>query len=745
MKSKWIYASLGLTSVITLVFHFKYPASQNLKHSPLTPRTHVLDSVQGQKHQTISVLSEQEKISVSKSITKNSFVFEEHQKNNSITQTAINPTYQMHLTFDQDGLCIKPNTEHNLTSKPWSFSLNHSLSGKAQAQNEGPAVSYQYTPSQKEWFINSEKGIEHGMTLTSAPSSLQQPLTFDFKVTSDLKGEAAGDNHLIFKNSEGTPTVRYEKLFAYDAKGRNIPTALTWNADASTISWRVDHQGFDYPITIDPIIATFAQTIPEPLNGVNFGRSIAIFGDFMVVGSPFNNRVYLYEKIAGSWQLFSRKNFILSPVSGDEDFGMQVSMPNLDTIMVSDSNVDVITATGSTNNDQGAIFVFGRNMGGDNNWGLVKQVTVTNPQLPDEALSDNLGIQMSCSNNIIAAVATRDNTPFGIGKKFVYIFEKDRGGLNNWGQVPDVRLEGSNLSVETSYGNSLELSQDLLVVGSSLENFQPSPEAPVENIEGAVYIYSRNQSGADKWGLVARRYAPDGFQGDRFGHSVSVSSETIAVSAIDRDLSTTRSNAGTVYILSKNEGGPNNWGVLPIRIIAADAAKDDNFGNFVRIRGEVLAVNASGDDVAGKANAGSIYLFERNLGGSNAWGAISGGKFSIDNITGIERLGSSFSLDTNYLVFPADLNLFIRPKVIVIKLTGTPTSSNSIGSVTFNSQGILTFTPNSTGTFQLRSGNNLTTWINEGAAVSGTANTPLIFNTGTPVAGQKKFFRIERN
>ncbi|WP_367874558.1 FG-GAP repeat protein [Luteolibacter sp. Populi] len=658
--------------------------------------------------------------------------------------TADNLSYQMQVECHPEGITITPSAE-NQAGPAWTFTLANQQARPTPPHADGDRATYHHGPFQQEWFINSEKGIEHGMTLTAPPSSREAPLIMDFAVSSGLRGEQAGDNQLIFKDGSGAPTLRYEKLFAYDARGRDIPTALAWNAASSTISWRVDHQGFEYPITIDPVIATFSQTIVTPAAAtVSFGDAIAISGNFMAVGAPSTNRIYLYEKSAGSWILFSRKNFIVSPAANGGTFGGQVLMPDLDTIITSDPSFDAPTSTGGTNANQGALFVFGRNVGGDNNWGLIRQFTATDFQLPNGELADRLGTFIACSNGTIAASAVGDTDTYDTTVKSIYLFEKDRGGADNWGQVPGVRIQGLNFASGFNYGSLFDLSGDLLVVGSPAENYQATPQSPTIQFQGAVYLYGRNQGGANQWGLLpnGRRYAADGLFGDFFGRWVSISGDLIAIGANSVDLSASQADAGAVYILSRNQGGANNWGFLPGRLTAADAAAGDAFGAFVDLAGDVLAVRASSDDVAGTNNAGSVYLYERSPGGPASFAAVPSGKFSIDNVSNIEKVNSPVVLTASHLAFSSDPVSAGNSAISLINLSGT-TGSAELGKIQYTPQGVVNFTPFAAGTYQLRTSINLSTWANQGSTQVGIANTPLTWNTGTPGSEPKRFYRIE--
>ncbi|TAG09651.1 MAG: hypothetical protein EAZ42_06205 [Verrucomicrobia bacterium] len=698
--------------------------------------------------ETPQLIMGQQKITAEQSgvADQNSFEFHHHRPATANSFTAENAPYGLEILFDHHGMTLRPNNPAIPEEDKWSFSMIQIAPPSVPSQTSPETISYESKPGHTEWFINSEKGIEHGMNLASPPSSMSEPLKFNFKVSSNLRCEGGSENNLVFKDEKGAPTLRYEKLIAYDAKGKIIPTALTWDDTTSTIAWQVDHQGFDYPIVIDPIIATFAQTLTPPSTIIgSFGEAIAIVGDFMAVGTPSSNRVYLYEKSGGTWTLFSRKNFLVSPATNGGAFGTQVLMPNLDTIIVSDTSFDAPTSTGGTNTNQGAIFAFGRNIGGDNNWGLIKQFTLTEPLLPSGKLADRLGTVMSLSGNFLAASAIPDSDSYDTAIKSVYLFEKDRGGLDNWGQVPGVRIHSSDFSSGFSYARSFSLFGDLLVVGSQAESFTQAPGSPTIQFQGAVYLYGKNQGGANQWGLLpnGRRYAPDGAFGDFFGRSVSGSGDFIAVGADGVDLSASQGGAGAVYLLSRNQGGSGAWGFLPGRLTAADAAASDAFGAFVQLAGNVLAVRASSDDVAGTNDAGSVYLFDRDQGGTNAFGAVANGKFSIDNVSSIIKVKSPLFLSENHLAFATSPSVG-NSSVSIINLSASTGTGEGLGQLTFARDGLATFVPRAAGTYQLRTSINLQTWADLGAPQTGAASANLIFNTGTPGSEPRRFYRIER-
>jgi len=71
-------------------------------------------------------------------------------------------------------------------------------------------------------------------------------------------------------------------------------------------------------------------------------------------------------------------------------------------------------------------------------------------------------------------------------------------------------------------------------------------------------------------------------------------------------------DAGAAYVFSL-EGDSFE---LIARLTASDTSAGDEFGQSIALAGDVIAVGAWKDDIEGKANQGSIYLFQRM---GNSW------------------------------------------------------------------------------------------------------------------------------
>ncbi len=70
---------------------------------------------------------------------------------------------------------------------------------------------------------------------------------------------------------------------------------------------------------------------------------------------------------------------------------------------------------------------------------------------------------------------------------------------------------------------------------------------------GSAYIFERNQGGANAWEQVAKITATDGAEGDEFGTSVAVSSNTVVVGAWGDTYNGDYSGSVYIYTLSHLE------------------------------------------------------------------------------------------------------------------------------------------------------------------------------------------------
>jgi uncharacterized protein (DUF2345 family) len=114
----------------------------------------------------------------------------------------------------------------------------------------------------------------------------------------------------------------------------------------------------------------------------------------------------------------------------------------------------------------------------------------------------------------------------------------------------------------------------------------------------------------DPWVQLAKLTASDGAANDYFGASVAISGDTVVVGAYGDD-----SYKGSAYVFVRPGGGWATTSTYTARLTASDGAAGDQFGASVAISGDTVVVGAYYDDIGGKDNQGSAYVFVRPGGG----------------------------------------------------------------------------------------------------------------------------------
>ncbi|MEP7272317.1 MAG: FG-GAP repeat protein, partial [Acidobacteriota bacterium] len=211
----------------------------------------------------------------------------------------------------------------------------------------------------------------------------------------------------------------------------------------------------------------------------------------------------------------------------------------------------------------------------------------------DRATGDNFGWSVGISGDTVVVGAILESS-----KGAAYVFERNKGGADNWGEVK--KLTASDGATSDFFGSSVGISVDTVVVGANRD----------DTFKGSAYIFGRNKGGADNWGEVRKLTASDGAANDEFGFAVGISVDTVVVGAYRDD-----TFKGSAYIFERNTGGADLWGEVR-KLTASDGAGGDFFGISIGISVDTVVVGASGDDAA----KGSAYIFERNRGGADLWG-----------------------------------------------------------------------------------------------------------------------------
>ncbi|MBP46992.1 MAG: hypothetical protein CMH53_03555, partial [Myxococcales bacterium] len=208
----------------------------------------------------------------------------------------------------------------------------------------------------------------------------------------------------------------------------------------------------------------------------------------------------------------------------------------------------------------------------------------------DGAASDYFGYSVAISGKRVVVGAYGDDDK-GASLGSAYVYERQANGT--WTQA--TKLVAKNGAAGDDFGRSVAISGDRIVVGAYGDDDKGSNS-------GSAYVYERQKDGT--WSQVSKLVAKDGAANDRFGASVSISSDRALVGTWGDD---DKGNAsGSAYVYERQVDG--TW-TQAAKLVAKDGAASDNFGVSVAISGERVVVSAPYDDDKGNAS-GSAYAFE---------------------------------------------------------------------------------------------------------------------------------------
>ncbi|QQS46537.1 MAG: putative Ig domain-containing protein [Acidobacteriota bacterium] len=272
---------------------------------------------------------------------------------------------------------------------------------------------------------------------------------------------------------------------------------------------------------------------------------------------------------------FQQKLAAADAANGDF-FGDAVALSG-ETLAVGASNDDI-----GTNNDQGSVYVFTRSGGA---WTFQQKITAF-----DGAADDSFGLSVALHGDTLAAGAYGHNIGANENQGAAYVFTRS-GGVWTLQQ----KITAFDGAMQDSFGGAVALSDYTLVVGASADTIGAN------TWQGSAYVYTRIGT---VWSLQQKIFTA-GAAYDRFGGSVSLDGDTVAVGATGAD-----SAHGSVYVF-KRYG--TSW-LHEKKLSAHDGAAGDAFGRSVALEGDTVITGAPGDLVGQNFQQGSAYVYVRNGG-----------------------------------------------------------------------------------------------------------------------------------
>lgn len=506
-----------------------------------------------------------------------------------------------------------------------------------------------------EWYVNSKEGLEQGFTLYEKPAPTGRPVSINLTLNSALHPVLDRDKQGIrLVDEAGKTQAIYDTLVAWDAHGRTLDASmkLVATTQGHALSLEVDDASAVYPIIIDPLLRTpITKVTPSGVGAVEaakFGTYVAVQGDEVAVGSLEEGsgpgRVFLFRKNKNGLDSWGQVKVIAPVTQLGARCGTGVAIQH---------DIIVIGCSGVLRNavvNHGAVFAFGRNEGGADNWGLIKELEAT------ALVNSELGFSVAMDGDTIIAGAPDAEAYGSAGSNTgaIWIWERNLGGPDNWGARLQLHAP-PNIIGEGLFGHSIDIQGDRIIAGAPrngglvgatwiLERHEGGPNAWGEVVKlngsgfltgfgwsvslegdfagigapnvmpgGAIYLHKRNQGGLNAWGRAKALTTVGAGNGARLGWTHNMENNyVIAGTHGDTDAP---SLGGSTYLYERNEGNPDNWGFVERFTPSDNGAIGDDFGFASRLVNGTIAVSAaSSDDIAN--DAGAVYINELE---GNTW------------------------------------------------------------------------------------------------------------------------------
>lgn len=392
-----------------------------------------------------------------------------------------------------------------------------------------------------------------------------------------------------------------------------------------------------FSLLLLPIISfaqrwNFSETLlPQNIASSDmFGNKGQSFGEYYVVSAQ-NERLDVNEQnaISQSGKVYvykysaATKKYALIKQLVAPDRQLEGTYLNFGNAVAINNNYIMVGAIGSDYDgngqnylrNSGAVYVFGKNVGGADNWGFVKKLI--DPINRQQNNSGSFGYQIALTDSLMAVADPYDPEVIGNSSNGgVHVFKINKGGVNNWGYENSTFRESPASGGGWLYGYQIKITNTHLIISA------PNYKVYYNGNGGRIYIYkmSYNSRGALVLNNRTLLEATRDFDINYFGESIEISNSLLVAGARNDDLDQNGGNrlvnSGAAYVYELS--ALNTW-TLKAKIVPPIRQSNQFFGESVEIVNDTIIISAYEQDTFGvdsnRYDAGAVFTF---IKGANA-------------------------------------------------------------------------------------------------------------------------------
>jgi hypothetical protein len=555
-----------------------------------------------------------------------------------------------------------------------------------------------------EWFVNGPGGLEQGFTVPNlsqaGTAGKGASLTLELTLGGDLVASAnAAGNALTLKRPDGSMALCYTGLTATDATGRALPASMEVRPDGSgqELLIHVNTAGAQGAITIDPMFQTAELTASDGTMADDFGWSIAISGNTVVVGAEDatvngNNdqgAVYVFVKPGSGWSNVTQTAKLTATGTLGDRFGSSVSISGNTVVVIAEGNIEF------GGNDKSTAYVFVEPGSGWSNMTQTAKLTAS-----DSGPNDSFGSSVAIDGNTVVVGDMDATVGENLQQGAAYVFVEPGSGWSDMTQT--AKLTASDGTTYNWFGNQVAISGNTVVVGA----YGATVGGNVW--QGSAYVFVKPGSGWSNITQTAKLTATDVHQGDQFG------AEDAMVNG--------NNDQGAAYVFVEPGSGWSDM-TQTVKLTASDGASENYFGKSVAVSDNTVVVGAYMATVNGNNAQGAAYVFTES---DSVWTQTA--ELNASDGAGTDEFGYSVAIDGNTVVVSTsdgEDNFYENSGVTyVFVVPGPGLSSPTIGAVSPNTG------PLTGGTQVTITGTNLT---GATAVKFGTASATIVSDTATQI------------